>query len=148
MSFTYEGPFLNNFPQLSRSLIANQFCHAVREGCDNAESVLKWVEMDAVKRIKWAREEAPAAVQAMLRYSLKHDRDECERFAEFIIAREGLSWEEKDKLKQERGTEYRDQYMDGQEPTEKQLKYLKGLGCSITPKTKLEASKLIERYKK
>lgn len=33
-------------------------------------------------------------------------------------------------------------------PSEKQLKYLKSLGCLETPKTKAEATRLIDKYKK
>ncbi len=74
------------------------------------------------------------------------DETEALNFARFIIRRESLPPEQKLREKDERSQHFRREYMKTQEPTQKQLDYLGGLGCDVKPQNKLEASDLIDEY--
>lgn len=148
MKWDYEGEFLKVFPLVSRSLIVNQFCHAVRQGARTVDEVLKAVTTDAHSRKDHGFSEQGES-QAMLLAQLgdAETREEARRFAQHIIDRERLPWEEKLRLKTEAQHDYQQAYMASQPPTLKQLSYLKSLGCDTKPENRLEASNLIEQHK-
>lgn len=142
MNWDYEGDFLKAWPIGCRSLIANQFCYAVRDGAQTVDDVLIWVRGDARRRIANSSSDETQEILLFQSSTL-----EARRFAEHILAREQLSWEEKEALKAEVGRDFARAHMAEQEPTLKQLAYLKYLGCQMTPKTKLEAHDLIDKFK-
>lgn len=144
MRYDYDGPFLEIWPAARRSLIVNQFCYAVREGAKNADAVLAAVNADAEKRIE-AGYETQLDSQKVLLLSL--GTVEARKFAEFILWRESLPYEEKQRLKDEAGHDYRMAWMEKKPATEKQLKYLEALACHVIPANMAEASQLIEKYK-
>jgi hypothetical protein len=144
MKWDYEGDFLKAWPPARRSLIVNQFCDAVRSGASEVDEVLDYVRGDARYRLRHGDEQQHESQNILLAQA---GTSEAERFAKHILARERLSYSEKQKLKAEAGHDFARIYMATQPPTKKQLAYLKSLGCQSHPQTKLEASDLIERYK-
>jgi hypothetical protein len=125
----YEGEFLNNFEPRRRSLIANMFCNAVRDGAKTIDAVIAWVDDDASKRLKSmtlfgmcdAENESVVNSLRTLQELIALD-SETTAFVEHILWRETL--------------------------TCKQIAYLKSLGCPTEPQTKFEASQLIEQWLK
>lgn len=128
---------------MKRSLIANQFCNAVREGCQTVDDVLCFVRADAEKRLGYGRYRDEVQ-ELLLRLT---GSEEARKFAAHIIWREGLSFDERERLKSGTGDEFRRVYMSENPPSAKQLAYLKYLGCPSMPSTMLEAGELIARYK-
>ncbi|GBG92398.1 hypothetical protein CBR_g55305 [Chara braunii] len=72
-------------------------------------------------------------------------------FAEHVISFEKLPPEERALLQIERQEHFQqlnvERAMASAAPTSKQVAYLRSLGCTAEPATKLEASELIGRYK-
>lgn len=143
-SFAFRGSFLEQFPQLRRSLVANQFCSAVRAGAETVVDVLAWVAQDARRRIvdRFATEEA-RELQAQLLGAL--DTDEAETFANFILEREQLTPEEKERLRAVDRLQFVRAHMATYPPSEAQLELIVKLRSRELPKTRLEASDLIEK---
>ena len=144
MKYDYQGPFLELWPAARRSLIVNQFCFAVRDGAKDADEVLQSVRADAEKRIDAGYETQVDSQKVLL---LALETDEARKFAEFILWRESLPYEEKQRLKDESGQSYRAAWMQQRPATPKQLKYLEALACHIIPASMAEASQLIDQYK-
>lgn len=142
-TFAFRGPYLEQFPQLRRSLVANQFCFAVRAGAKTVEDVLAWVSRDCRRRITdpYTDDEA-RDLQRYLLATLEYG--EASEFAEFILQREKLSPKDKQRLRAVDGQVYVEQHMAGLPPTQKQLDLLKRLGHPGTPTTRLEASRAID----
>lgn len=157
MQWNYDGDFLKQFPQTHTGAVANAFCERFREGNRDVKSLLAAVRRWAVGQgSEFGRfTEEYLATQGYANGTRAYrllasvvDTEEAEKFAAFIIWRESLPWSEKQRLKQESRAEGREtfvrQAMADKEPTEKQLRYLKSLGVSTVPRTRLEASELIE----
>lgn len=149
MTWEYEGEFLNQFPKDYRGAIGHMFCQRIREGARTPQEVIRNLRMlfqDG--HTHWGRL-SPAALALIRSNALRTAM--AEEFAAFLIERESLPHEERQKLKRDfqirNGADFARQAMAEQPPTEKQLKYLKALGCKETPRSKLEASDLITRYK-
>jgi hypothetical protein len=138
----YDGEFLTWFPKAAQSTIANWFCYAVRDGAANVNQVLQQVEYKAMRRLNHPTEAITSDVLGDLIKNI--GCPEAEDFAAFIMEREALSPEEKEQLKASNDTGYRNAYMANEEPTAKQLSYLKSLGCKNAPASKLEASRMID----
>ena len=147
-NWNYDGNFLEAFEPKRRSLISNMFCNAVRRGKATTGEVIDFVRADALKRLDISGCYYPgeAGVIKSLELLLSVlETSEAWKYAEFIIKRESLPSEQKAKLKRESGIDYAKAAMQEQSPTEKQLSYLKSLGCLTVPKTKLEAMELINK---
>lgn len=135
MKWDYEGEYLNQFDKNYRGTIGDRFCRAVREGCDDVQSILGWVYHDTISR------ENP--VWQLVATSCLKGGDAWD-FAQHILDRESLSWEERQTLKESRD---KNPTWTDDPPTEKQLNYLKRLGYLAPVKTKGEASSLISSFK-
>jgi hypothetical protein len=135
--------FLEMFSDDSRNLITQQFCAAVRAGERTAEEVTRWVAMDCERRCQQATDEQK---KLQIRMVNLLDTIEARNFASYIIWRESLSREDRQKLKAVQSQKYIKEKMSEQPPTEKQLKYLQGLGCQMKPENKQQASELIEQF--
>lgn len=142
-----QGDLLTTFPAGVRSFIANLFCYGVRAGCRDVDSVIRWLDADIGRR--FTRQYTTAEQMPHLRRLRELlVSGEARQFARFIIHREALPAKEREAMKAEKGKQYQQQAMAGQLPTDKQLAYLRSLRCPAVPKTKLEASRLIEKYKR
>ncbi|MCW5967587.1 MAG: hypothetical protein KIT57_03675 [Blastocatellales bacterium] len=142
-SFAFQGSFLEQFPSPRRSLVANQFCAAVRAGADSVAAVLAWVAQDARRRIadRFLEKEA-RSFQVQLLAAL--ETDEAAEFARFIIERERLTAEEKERLRAADRLQYVRATMATYPPSEAQLDLIAKLGSRELPRTRLDASDLIE----
>jgi len=109
--------------------------------------VLSAVEHTVRKRMPVS--DGYSLTNADLTMLLEHLLDpEAEEFAAFILERESLPPEERERLKAASGKVYQQEYMASEQPTEKQLSYLKYLKCAIVPTSKLQASQLIDEILK
>jgi hypothetical protein len=144
MQYDYDGPFLELWSAARRSLIVNQFCFAVRGGARDVGAVLEAIERDAEKRIASGYEPQEESQKILL---MALDTDEARKFAEHILWRESLPYEERHRLKEQAAQGYRQNWMEQKPPTPKQLKYLEALACHVIPSSMAEASQLIDKYK-
>lgn len=137
--------FLDQFALARRSLIANQFFNAVRSGAITSETVLRSVKADALRRMMFPEDRERWNTQRQLVSLL--ETDEARRYAQEVLDREALPSDVKQKLKTDRSEQYRREYLKAQRPTQRQLLFLKSLGCEVVPANRLEASDLIEASK-
>lgn len=141
-----DSNYILRFEKNYMGAIGNIFCQAVRSGCDDIDSIMDYVAKDCRERIR-----SPYATESRIRnYNSVIDSlgdDDAIEFAEHILWRENLPKEEHDRLKSESRTEGLNDFMATQNPTEKQLSYLKALGCSEVPTDKKRASDLIGEWK-
>jgi len=137
--------FLSQFSKHRRSLVANQFCFAVRDGCQDIPSILSWVGRNAERRLR-SRYITPEVAETQNDLLATLRNPEAEKFAAFILERERLPPEERRQLKSKQGKEHVRTWMAEREPTANQIVYLRALGCEATPRTMLEASDLIDRH--
>lgn len=147
MKWDYEGSFLQNFDANYTGAIGNIFCQAVRSGAEDVQEVLEYVRRDARHKLRsdYGSDSRNQNYQMLL-----HCLEDAEayEFAEHILWRENLPADESRRLKEESRREGLNNFMSHQEPTEKQLSYLHSLGCREMPKSKLEASNLINQWLK
>lgn len=76
--------------------------------------------------------------------ALGDDPEGADRYAAGVIRRSRLPAAERRRLKEERVQEYRGHYRIELPPTEKQLAFLRRLGCSGQPSCRSEASTWID----
>jgi len=142
MKWDFEGDYLKQFSKDYRGTIGDRFCQAVRNGNEDAEAILNAVRTDVAGR----------SGQVWLDVENSLSTGDAWDFAQHILDRESLPYEEKIRLKNESKADYTSEYvqskMASEPPTFKQLNYLEGLRCHIVPKTKLEASVLIDELTK
>jgi len=138
MQWDAPNDYVMQFNPNFRGIIGHLFCDAVRQGCDDVQAVLDWVEQDCMHR------ENPVYREVV---NTLYDGEAWD-FAQHMLDRESLSPEEKIRLKKEStaNNDFARNAMQHATPTSKQLAYLKSLGCTTIPKSKLEASDLIEKY--
>ena len=141
--------FLNHFLPNHRSTVMNQFLEPIRrEGITTADAIVAYVSLDAFERShsRYSRDET-LATQRTLIEEIERDGTGAINLAEYCLWWESLSSEEKHKIRAPKNAEYARQYMQGQPPTEKQIKFLRSLGCTEQPRDKAHASELIEKWK-
>lgn len=143
-SWDYDGQFLSRFPQPTHNVITQLFLRAIRGGQAMPLSTIASVKDHAEEALQYGGWDSfePSDIRVFLE-SL--DDVEAQDFAAFLLEREALSPEEKARLKSAKQSQHVATRMTGQPPTEKQLNYLRSLGCKDTPKTKLEASQWIDQ---
>src|SRR5689334_4767003 len=105
-NWNYDGNFMESFETPRRSLVSNMFCNAVRRGCATAAEVVRFVRADALARLDMRDGYYPGEeniIRALRILISVLETGEALRYAEFIIKRESLSFEEKSALKRESG---------------------------------------------
>lgn len=156
MEWEYKGNFLEQFEAARRSYITNIFCYAYRGG--------NWIEQpkaapakDLTEMLERIRNYCDARLAEP---HITHNRGileallllvgdpEAKEFARHIAKREQLSQADKDRLKTEAQKQFVSKAMQIKPPSEKQVAYLKKLGCSTVPASMQEASELIEQFKR
>lgn len=138
MKWECDNDYLDQFSPAYKGTIGDRFCRAVRAGCDDPQAVLEWLENDL------RHNDSPEWQKVFKTCEAKHLN--AWEFAEHILERESLSFEDKLALKKGGMPDYAKSAMANDAPTAKQLKYLQGLGCKIVPANKLEASELINSF--
>jgi hypothetical protein len=141
MSEEHRKAFMEKFPEDKRNIVTQIFCTGVRIGNKNISDLLLYANNEAaVRSLDYARDANQEAMKLLL--ELIHT-EEVRNFANFILWREALPQEERIKLKAKQSATYVNAKMEGEPPTDKQLKYLVSLGCKEVPTNKLRASQLI-----
>lgn len=137
--------FITMFPEKKRSLVANQFCGAVRAGAKTSENVLEWVSFDCRKRLedRYATPESREVQEKLLNML---DTDEAENYANYTLWWETLTPQQKETYRKPLILDYRAAAISRKPVTEPQLGLLRKLGCPTIPQNRLEASQLIEEY--
>lgn len=139
MQWDAPNNYVMQFNPNFRGIIGHLFCNAVRHGCDDVQSILDWVEQDCMTR------ENPVYRDVI---NTLYDGEAWD-FAQHMLDRESLPREEQIRLKNESkaSNQFVKARMADDVPTDKQLAYLKVLGCKTVPTSKLEASDLISQFK-
>ncbi len=149
-SWEYQGEFLSKYFKPEQSgVVANYFCNAVRgnfgfEQAATPEGVARSVGEEARRRLQDSSGTYDSQIEILRRLRAIISSSEALEFAAFILERENLPHTERARLKAEFNAARAKNVMSAQSPSEKQLAYLKSLGCSVVPQTKLEASELID----
>jgi len=151
----YSGEFLNQFVPLARSTVANWFCEEIRRlrlasepRKNSVGMVLYGVGLKCQTQLAYGRSGRALDDDGLLLLENSLNSPEAENFTEFLLWRESLPQDEREKLRDGIGRVHRDEAMLAEAPTEKQLNYLKALRCPTVPVSKLEASQLIGQYKR
>jgi hypothetical protein len=142
-NWDYQGDWLNYFPRNTHSTIINLFCYAVREGCETEMEVLQNVEYQARRR-RGRNNSSCLTDEWIDKLVIQLLDEEAGNLAAHILWRERLPQDERAKLKAKAGSVHVAAYMAQHPPTEKQLSYLRRLGCKETPKSRQEASEWID----
>lgn len=129
--------FPDLFPAQRRSAIANRFCYAVRAGCDNPFTIV-------TQALCESRRHRDNETVAIIRANL----DAAYEFAAYILERERLPRERRKQIKEQSAALYREEYLKRQGATERQIDYLRALGCKEEVRSKWEAMQLIEKMTK
>lgn len=69
-------------------------------------------------------------------------------YAVHILEREQLPLERRKQIKEQSAAQYREQYLKSQPATDKQISYLRALGCKEEVRSKWEAMQLIDKLMK
>lgn len=146
--------YLDTIPEHRRSFIANIFLHAIRGGwypypsekCGptaSATQVQGRLHIDLARRI---RDQHIEADRRELLEAVLDDLYEplTERYICYCIEYERLSLDEKAMLKSKRRVGAMFEGMRERPPSEKQLDYLRSLGCTEIPRDMAHASELID----
>lgn len=142
-SYQYDGEYLQQFNESDRSLVANQFCYSFREWREGAPAPEELLRATCARVLRAYREGDPRAdLLEAVYHSLSSD--EALKFAAFIVWRESLSPGERARLKRESGEAYKQKYLEAQQPTPRQLSFLRSLGSEVTPENRAAASKMID----
>lgn len=147
MKWEYSGDYLKQFPANYTGAIGNMFCQAVRQGAEEVSAVFASVRRQCTHRLgtDWINREQRDVYMQVSQSIGSYDSED---FAKHILWRESLPDELKFKLKNEAKSAGLKNKMSAEPASEKQLAYLKSLGCQVVPKSKLEASELISQFLK
>ncbi len=145
---TGASAFLEHFNPNWRGAAANYFYQVIRAGAVTPAAVALGVETEVLRLLDspylWekSRQNLLALESALL-----GDRDGALRFAEQCLQREQMPAGERQALKAAGAEEGRRVYMAAQPATEKQLAYLRSLGCADVPDNRLQASEWINQFR-
>lgn len=137
MKWDFEGGYLAQFDRNYYGTIGDRFCRAVRAGHEDVQSILDWVANNLIGNNN------PVWRQV----KLTCENGDAWDFAQHMLDRESLPYEEKQKLKETKRKVNVNYAMEQQPATEKQLAYLKSLGYrGTTDLSKLDARDLITGF--
>lgn len=147
MSIQDLRAFLAYFPQQQKSHVANLFLLPVRQGHTEPVEVRAAVVDDLHHRIRRAIEFGyDAARDRDILAIVLREPDEALDFARWAIQYERLTPAEKQRIKNNRSAEAIGVAMDREDPTEKQVAYLRRKGYNGPIDSKKFASSLIDIY--
>ena len=144
-----EHTFMLYFHPHERGCIGELFHRAVRGGAADPVAVLRQVRRTMKDMLA-----SPVTLGVQrdrlkrLGAALEADSDAAAVFAEHAIRWNRMPEAERRRLKSERGAQARVDHMAELSATEKQIEYLSALGCSGIPKSRLEASRLIDLHRR
>ncbi|HEX3035067.1 MAG TPA: hypothetical protein VHT73_08030 [Thermodesulfobacteriota bacterium] len=132
----HDKSLLELIPSHKRSGVSNRFCLFVRLGHRDPDFLV-----DLVIRETERRDRDIARV-------IRENRKSAVEYARYILAWESLTLAEKNAIKEQRGAKYKENYLKKQPATDRQIAYLKALGCQEEVSNKWEASQLINELTK
>ena len=140
--------FLDLIGITRRSTVTNLFLQQARQGLEDPTDVVAGVLSTLAARIAapWASDLSRGRESLTLGIVEQHPA-ESEGFARWAISYAELSREEVQHHKREAREQHVNAWLENQAPTERQVAYLRSMGCSSEVASKLEASRLIESLK-
>ncbi|KAG2637120.1 hypothetical protein PVAP13_2NG501100 [Panicum virgatum] len=141
--------FLRRFDIDDRSVVSHIFHHwGKKQAFQNPKRLLDKINFVIDERLQgkgYKRKDVLRKLKSFL------SCDEAFGYAQYVIKWEQIPIEKRSHLTRERQEHFQKQRiensMGSSEPTAKQISYLRNLGCTITPTSRLHASHLIEKYK-
>ncbi|CAN6175486.1 unnamed protein product [Urochloa humidicola] len=141
--------FLRRFDIDDRSVVSHIFHHwGKKQAFQNPKRLLDKISFVIDQRLRgkgYKRKDVLRKLKSFL------SADEAFGYAQYVIKWEQIPVEQRSHLTRERQEHFQKQRiensMGSSEPTTKQISYLRNLGCTITPTSRLHASHLIEKYK-
>lgn len=141
--------FLRRFDIDDRSVVSHIFHHwGKKQAFQNPKRLLEKISFVIDERLRgkgYKRKDVLRKLKSFL------SGDEALGYAQYVIKWEQIPIEKRNHLIRERQEHFQKQRiensMGSSEPTAKQISYLRSLGCTITPTSRLHASHLIEKYK-
>ncbi|KAG2645498.1 hypothetical protein PVAP13_2KG427300 [Panicum virgatum] len=141
--------FLRRFDIDNRSVVSHIFHHwGKKQAFQNPKRLLDKISFVIDERLRgkgYKRKDVLRKLKSFL------SCDEAFGYAQYVIKWEQIPIEKRSHLTRERQEHFQKQRiensMGSSEPTAKQISYLRNLGCTITPTSRLHASHLIEKYK-
>lgn len=143
-----RAAFLAHFPTNRRSTITNMFLHAMRGNGRCAPHVLCAVEYELYQRMEHSRDWPEDKQRYEEARTIIHEHhDDAHAFAEWALAWEKLTPQQKAQRRAGQSGPHIRQWMSTQPPTAKQLAFLEALGHTGEVTSKQEASELIDRLR-
>ncbi|CAN6211702.1 unnamed protein product [Urochloa humidicola] len=141
--------FLRRFDIDDRSVVSHIFHHwGKKQAFQNPKRLLDKISFVIDERLRgkgYKRKDVLRKLKSFL------SGDEAFDYAQYVIKWGQIPVEKRSHLTRERQEHFQKQRiensMGSSEPTAKQISYLRNLGCTITPTSRLHASHLIEKYK-
>ncbi|XP_052163517.1 ATP-dependent DNA helicase SRS2-like protein At4g25120 isoform X2 [Oryza glaberrima] len=141
--------FLKRFEIEDRAIISHIFHQwAKKQAFQNPKRLLDKIGFVIDERLRgkgYKRKDVLCKLKSFL------SGDEAFGYAQYVIKWEQIPIDKRSHLMRERQEHFQKQRiensMGSSEPTPKQISYLRNLGCTITPTSRLHASHLIEKYK-
>ncbi|XP_040382180.1 ATP-dependent DNA helicase SRS2-like protein At4g25120 isoform X2 [Oryza brachyantha] len=141
--------FLKRFGIDDRAVVSHIFHHwAKKQAFQNPKRLLDKISFVIDERVRgkgYKRKDVLRKLKSFL------SGDEAFGYARYVIKWEQIPIDKRSHLMRERQEHFQKQRiensMGSSEPTPKQISYLRNLGCTITPTSRLHASHLIEKYK-
>ncbi len=125
--------FLDNFPVERRSTVSNAFLTAVRDGLKDPSHVVARVVLDT----EGTRNDDISQM-------IDRHPNQAQEYAMNRVAYESLPWEERQKIKAYISNRAKQQWMESNPPSAKQVSYLRKLGYTGEINSMQEASRLID----
>lgn len=140
--------FLDLSPANRPSGVANIVLKPIRQrGITEPRAVLVAVVTDMVDRQNWARRRGyPDDMSAEIVEAIAAHRDKALDYAGYCVRYEALPKQDRERLKSSRSAEAIRAHMDREEPTEKQVAYVRRQGYDGPIDSKAHASALIDIY--
>ncbi|KAI5013725.1 hypothetical protein ZWY2020_040611 [Hordeum vulgare] len=149
MQSCLANDFLKRFEIDDRAVVSHIFHHwAKKQAFQIPKRLLDKIKFVIDERLRgkgYKRKDVLCKLKSLL------SDDEALGYAEYVIKWEQIPIDKRSHLMRERQEHFQKQRiensMGSSEPTPKQISYLRSLGCTITPTSRLHASNLIEKYK-
>jgi hypothetical protein len=152
-ALSYDDPrrkFLERFPTTQCGHIMNMFLLPIRQGVSEPAEIVRRVEHSFLQRECNGVRYRDLVAQQRARWvldGLSAYPDEALALAGWAVEYEALPPAERERLKLERGADHRRDWMSRQEPTPKQLAYIRALGFTGRVESRQHAADLIESLK-
>nr|XP_034906097.1 ATP-dependent DNA helicase SRS2-like protein At4g25120 isoform X2 [Populus alba] len=147
---SYNGNiFLRRFAVEERSVVSHLFHQwAKKQAFQNPKRLLNKVGFVIDERLRVEKNKHKDVLRA-LKSCLSCD--EAFQYAEYVLRWEQIPADQRAHLMHEKQEHFQklriENSMSSSAPTSKQIGYLQNLGCTVTPTSRLHASRLIEQYK-